>query len=189
MKELSLNILDIAQNSVTADASEICIDIDEDYAANRLRISVADNGRGMSADLLARVTDPFTTTRTTRKVGLGIPLFKQAAEMTGGSFSIESQPGRGTKTSAEFLLDSIDLMPLGDLPSTFSLLLASKQGINWRFSHRYRTQSGEQRNVEFDSKKTIEEIGEIDFSAAEIQTWMRDYFSQQQKFLYEGAQQ
>ena len=100
MKELSLNALDIAQNSVTAGATLISIDTVEEPAADLLTISVTDNGKGMSREFAERVTDPFCTTRTTRKVGLGIPLFKMAAEMAGGHFSIESEPGRGTKVTA-----------------------------------------------------------------------------------------
>ena len=102
MRELSLNVLDIAQNSVRAEASLIKIELKENTETNTLEISVSDDGKGMTPEQLERVRDPFFTTRTTRKVGMGIPLFRMAAEMTGGSFHIESTVGKGTKTSALF---------------------------------------------------------------------------------------
>ena len=100
MPELSLNILDVAKNSVTAGASLITITVAADTAADTLKIAIADNGCGMTQEQVARVTDPFFTTRTTRKVGLGIPFFKMAAELTGGSFTIDSTVNVGTTTTA-----------------------------------------------------------------------------------------
>ena len=113
MPEIALNVLDIAQNSVRAEASLIQISVDVDEAADTLTITIEDNGCGMTAEQTARVTDPFFTTRTTRKIGLGVPFFKMAAESTGGSFSIQSEPGVGTKVTAVFGLSHIDRMPLG----------------------------------------------------------------------------
>lgn len=121
MRELALNILDIAENSVKAGASLVCIDVSA--KDNLLTISVSDDGCGMDKEFLQRVTDPFTTTRTTRKVGMGIPLFKMAAEMTGGEFEIRSQKGVGTVTKASFVIDSVDRAPLGDLGETMATLL------------------------------------------------------------------
>ena len=181
MKELSLNILDIAQNSVKAGASVITVDIDEQPVHNRLSIAITDDGCGMSPEFLARVTDPFTTTRTTRPVGLGIPLFKQAAEMTGGSFTITSEPGKGTAVNAVFVYDSIDRMPLGDLPSTFVLLLGSPGDIDWRFSHRL----GEGR-YDFSVSQLRAEAGDIDTADPAIAAWLTDYFREQEENLYGG---
>ena len=112
MPELSLNILDVTQNSVTAGANLIKINISASTADDRLTISISDNGCGMTEEQVKNVTDPFFTSRTTRKVGLGIPFFKMAAELTGGSFRIESKVGEGTTTTAVFGLSSIDRMPL-----------------------------------------------------------------------------
>ncbi|MEG1427498.1 MAG: sensor histidine kinase, partial [Oscillospiraceae bacterium] len=103
MRELSLNICDIAQNSISAGASRITIAIDEDLSADRVEIFIGDNGRGMTEEQVKSVCDPFYTTRTTRPVGLGIPLFKMEAEMTGGSLSIGSKPGVGTELRAVFV--------------------------------------------------------------------------------------
>ena len=113
MEELSLHLLDLIQNSVKAGASLVEIIITE--KAGLLTIILEDNGCGMSEEFLSRVESPFTTTRTTRKVGLGIPLFKQAALMAGGDFSITSRQGEGTRLTATFELDNIDRAPMGDL--------------------------------------------------------------------------
>ena len=118
MKEISLNILDVAQNSLRANATEINILVFFDTAADRLTVSIKDNGCGMSQEFVSRVLDPFTTTRTTRRVGLGLPLFRQSALEAGGDFSIESREGKGTEVAAWFRTSHIDRMPLGDLAGT-----------------------------------------------------------------------
>ena len=119
MREISLHLLDIAENSVAADGKNISIHVHEDLFNDRLSASVIDDGRGMDAETAQQVQDPFYTTRTTRNVGLGIPLFKEAAEMAEGSFSLQSEPGKGAWLEAEFRHSHIDRMPLGDLSSTF----------------------------------------------------------------------
>ena len=182
MKELSLNILDVAQNSVTAGADKIEITVDEQPQLNSLTIKIRDNGCGMEKELLEKVTDPFTTTRTTRNVGLGLPFFKMAAVMTGGSFDIESYPGVGTTVTAVFVYDNIDRMPLGDVGATFAMLLGSKPGINWIFTLRFVRDE-----FMFDSDKIIEQTGELDFGDPEIQLWLTDYFHEQQQLLYGGT--
>lgn len=117
-RELAHHILDIAENGVTAGASLLTITVCEDRRADRLTISIADNGRGMSPELVAQVTDPWVTSRTTRKVGLGIPFFKQTAQMCDGDFHIESVVGQGTTTTATFRYSHVDRPPLGDLVGT-----------------------------------------------------------------------
>ena len=108
MEELALNILDVACNSVAAEATLIDIDVSVDTKSDKLSISVSDNGKGMSKEFLEKVTDPFATTRTTRKVGMGLPLFKMAALTADGEFAIDSETGVGTKTTASFKLSHID---------------------------------------------------------------------------------
>jgi hypothetical protein len=129
MRELSLNILDIAQNSVSANAKNINISII--CEGGFLNLTVSDDGKGMSEEFLKTVTDPFSTTRTTRRVGLGIPLLKQAAEESGGELTITSQLGVGTTTKASFKLDSIDRAPLGDIASTITSLILTKPQIDY----------------------------------------------------------
>ena len=113
MQEISLNIMDIVQNSIKAKANRIIISININANEDFLNVIIEDNGKGMSEEQLKRVNDPFFSTRTTRKVGLGIPFFKQAAECTGGSFSVDSLLGQRTVIFANFVLSHIDRMPLG----------------------------------------------------------------------------
>ena len=170
MPEISLNILDVAQNSVTAGASLIEIDVLADTAADRLETSIRDNGCGMTAEQVAHVTDPFYTTRTTRKVGLGVPFFKMAAEITGGTFRIESEKGVGTKTTAVFVLSSIDRMPLGDLAATMTSLIGPSPEID--FLLRYRR---DDRSFEMDTRQFREVLGGVSLAEPEVLAYIGDY--------------
>ena len=165
MREIALNILDIAENSVKAKAS--LIEITVTAADNILTVTITDNGTGMSKDFLEKVTDPFTTTRTTRKVGMGIPLFKDAAEMTGGSFEIESEPGRGTRVTARFVIDSIDRAPLGDISDTAVTLLGPDIDFVWVY-----TVNG--RSFTFDTREIKAELGDIPIDSPEIISFLRN---------------
>ena len=165
MREIALNILDIAENSVKAKAS--LIEITVTAADNILTVTITDNGKGMSKDFLEKVTDPFTTTRTTRKVGMGIPLFKDAAEMTGGSFEIESEPGRGTRVTARFVIDSIDRAPLGDISDTAVTLLGPDIDFVWVY-----TVNG--RSFTFDTREIKAELGDIPIESPEIISFLRN---------------
>ena len=124
MRELSLNILDIAQNSISAGASLTEIVVNENTKENTLLIGIYDNGCGMTEEQVKSVIDPFFTTRTTRKVGMGIPLFKMSCEQTGGKFTIESEKGVGTKINALYKTDSVDFTPLGDIASTIVTIVS-----------------------------------------------------------------
>jgi len=134
MPELSLNILDVVQNSVRAGATLASVEITADTAKDRLTVVISDDGCGMTPEQVERVTDPFFTTRTTRKVGLGIPFFKMAAEITGGAFRIDSRVGEGTVTTAEFVLSSIDRMPLGDIAGTMTALIGTSPEMDFVLS-------------------------------------------------------
>lgn len=165
MREIALNILDIAENSVKAKAS--LIEITVTAKDNILTVTVTDNGKGMSKDFLEKVTDPFTTTRTTRKVGMGIPLFKDAAEMTGGSFEIESELGRGTRVTARFVLDSIDRAPLGDLSDTAVTLLSPEIDFVWVYTV-------DERSFTFDTREIKAELGDIPIDSPEVISFLRN---------------
>ena len=165
MREIALNILDIAENSVKAKAS--LIEITVTAADNILTVTITDNGKGMSKDFLEKVTDPFTTTRTTRKVGMGIPLFKDAAEMTGGSFEIESEPGRGTRVTARFVIDSIDRAPLGDISDTAVTLLGPDIDFVWVYAVNGRS-------FTFDTREIKAELGDIPIDSPEIISFLRN---------------
>jgi len=123
MRDLSLHLMDIAANSLSAGATVINISLE--YKLGVLKFIISDNGKGMERELLDKVTSPFTTTRTTRKIGMGIPLLKNSAEITGGSFEIKSEPGAGTVVEADFITDSIDRIPVGDIDETMKALILS----------------------------------------------------------------
>lgn len=135
MRELALHLLDIAENSAAADASIIRIEIVEELAKDRLTLCVEDDGKGMSEEMVKRVIDPFVTSRTTRKVGLGIPLLKEAAEACNGSLTITSKLGVGTRVFVDFQRSHIDRMPLGDLSTTFLNLLIAHPAIHYIFRY------------------------------------------------------
>jgi anti-sigma regulatory factor (Ser/Thr protein kinase) len=146
VRELALHLLDIAENAVSAKANTVWIAVEEDSAADRLRMSVRDDGVGMTPEVAARVIDPFFTSRTTRKVGLGIPLLKAAAEACQGSLEIETEPGKGTLVNVEFQHSHIDRMPLGNLASTMLTLVVGSPEIRWIFQYTV-----EGKSFEFDS--------------------------------------
>ena len=131
MREISLHILDIAENSVNAGATKIEVTVIENIKNDLLFICVKDNGKGISDEKMKRIADPFITSRTTRKVGLGIPFLKAAAEACQGGLVIQSKPGEGTEIEVTFQHSHIDRMPLGDLQSTFLNLLIGYPQINW----------------------------------------------------------
>jgi anti-sigma regulatory factor (Ser/Thr protein kinase) len=136
MRELALHILDIAQNSVSAQASTVYINVSELIKEDRLRLEIRDNGKGMDQEMVRAVTDPFFTSRTNRKVGLGIPLLKAAAEACEGWLKITSRPGKGTKVVVEFTRSHIDRMPLGNLADTILSLVIGSPEIHWIFTYR-----------------------------------------------------
>lgn len=136
MRELALHLLDIVENAVSAQADTIHISVEEDHSQDRLRMVVQDNGAGMDAETAARAADPFVTGRTTRKVGLGLPLLKAAAEACQGGLSIQSELGKGTEICVTFQLSHIDRMPLGDLASTLLALVVGSPEVHWVFNYR-----------------------------------------------------
>ena len=170
LEDLSQHVLDIAENSVAARAGEISISIVEDARENLLGMAVADNGVGMSPDFLARVTDPFTTTRTTRRVGMGIPFLKQSAELCGGKFVLESREGVGTRTEADFAYDSIDRPPLGDMPSTIMALFMGHPEIDWTYTHRIDDETFVMTTAELVEALEDREL----LRTTEVGLWIRD---------------
>lgn len=178
MKELSLNILDIAQNSVKAKADTIDIILNE--KSDTLEIKIIDNGCGMKKDFLAAVADPFTTTRTTRKVGLGIPLFKLACQQTGGDLTISSRhedeypDTHGTEVSAVFYKNHLDFTPLGDVVSTVTVLIQGQPHIRWKYTHN--TEKGSV-NLDTEELKTV--LGDVPLDTFEVIMWIADYLKEQ----------
>ena len=169
MRELADNILDIAQNDIAAQASLVEIAITVSHADNRVSLLFRDNGRGMSQELLQSVAQPFTTTRKTRKVGLGLPLLQMTASMTGGSFSIESKLGEGTTVRASFGLDHIDRPPLGDVPGALYTLVLTNPDTDFLFTDDF-----DGRAFTFDTRAVRETIAPLPISHPDISAWIRD---------------
>ncbi len=163
MTELALHILDIAKNSTRANAKNVRIEVVASTTEDVLTISISDDGCGMDEKLLESVTDPFSTTRSTRKVGLGIPLFKQAAEYSGGSFSIESKLGIGTTTTASFTLSDVDRVPLGDLAATISTLIGGSPETDFQLSYSFNGKA-----YEFDTAAVREIMEGVPLSEPEV---------------------
>lgn len=178
MKEISLNILDISKNSVKAGATLTSILIDETEV--ELTLSIEDNGCGMSKEMVASVTDPFCTTRTTRPVGMGIPLLKFAAEMTEGSFNITSlsqeeyPESHGTKVVAVFNKNHIDFTPLGDVVSSITTLIQGDPNVDFLFRHT--TPKGE---VSLQTRELRSQLGDIPLDTFEIIVWISEYLKEQ----------
>ena len=168
MRELSLHLLDIAENGVSAGAQNITIMIVEDLRTDRLKLAVEDDGRGMDAAMVEQVTNPFITTRTTRKVGLGIPLLKLAAEMCDGGLTVESTPGVGTTVNVDFQRSHIDRMPLGDVVGTMLALLVGWPQVHWVL--RYRVDDEE---YVFDDAPIKEVLGDLPLSDPEVLKFLR----------------
>ncbi|MGI6784136.1 MAG: ATP-binding protein [Aminivibrio sp.] len=134
LDDLSLHILDVAENGVNAGAGKVSIEID--HRGDLLKLVVGDNGRGMDEETVKAVTNPFYTTRTERRVGLGLPFLKQLAELCEGDFSVVSAPGKGTVITASFMMSSVDAPPLGDIPSTLFTLFLGYPDVTWDYIHR-----------------------------------------------------
>ncbi|MCG8471980.1 MAG: ATP-binding protein [Desulfobacterales bacterium] len=135
MKEISLHILDVVENGIAAGGDLITILVEEAPERNILTLEVSDNGRGVSQEVQAHITDPFYTTRTTRKVGMGLSLLKAAAERCGGGFSFSSREKSGSTVVCSFLYNHIDRAPLGDMPQTFVALLAGYPDVDFNYRH------------------------------------------------------
>ncbi len=182
MRELSLNILDVAQNSITAGASLITIEVNENTVDHTLLIGIYDDGCGMSEEQVKSVIDPFFTTRTTRKVGMGIPLFKMAAEQTGGGLEIKSELGVGTRVTATFKTDSVDFTPLGDVASTVQMLITMNTDRDFLYK---LTVDGKEFIADTREIKGI--LGDVPLDTYEVSQWLKDFITENTNELYGGA--
>lgn len=184
MKELSLNILDIAQNSIKAKATRIIITLEE--TDETMRFTIEDNGCGMSKEVLAKVENPFYTTRTTRPVGMGISLLKLAAEQTGGFLEISSRwekdfpNSHGTKLTALFYKNHIDYAPLGDINSTLLILIHGSPDIDFVFKH---TVNG--KSAELDTAQLRKVLEDVPLNSPEVIQWIAEFLREQYEAIYE----
>ena len=178
MRELSLNVLDIVQNSITANANLIEIELIEEINNDILKINIFDNGKGMTDEQIKSVTDPFYTTRTTRKIGLGIPLFKMAAEMSGGSFKIESTVGVGTKIYTSYIHSSIDRMPVGNINETVSMLIRMNPDIDFVYTHTFN-----EKSYSLDTRELREQLENVPLDTPEVIDWINDYLTENDSLI------
>lgn len=181
MTELSLHILDIVQNSIAAQSSLISIIIEEDIKNDKYIIRIVDNGTGMDSETLSKVTDPFFTSRTTRKVGVGISLFKQSAEQTGGSFNIESAPGKGTSVTAIFGHSNIDRPILGDIAGTMTLLIGANQQIRFIYEHITPVS-----DFQFDTEEAKAELEGVPINHPDILRALKELIEENLKLIEAG---
>ena len=170
MNELSLYILDLTENSIHANSTLVKLTINENHDLDLLNVLIEDDGKGMDSETLARVTDPFFTTRTTRKVGLGIPLFKELCELCEGSFDIKSTVGVGTKIDAKFKLSSIDLPPIGNIVDTVYALACNEYNVDIEFSYIY-----DNKEFKFNTKDIKEILDGVPLNEPMVMNWLKDY--------------
>ncbi len=173
MKELSLHILDLVQNSIQANANSICISINENTETDLFSITITDNGKGMDTKTLELILDPFFTTKG-KKTGLGIPLLKQHAELTGGSVSIESQPGQGTKVSARFGYSHIDRQPMGDIIGTIISIVRAYPDIDLEYLHSINN-----KQISFKTKEIKTELDGVPITTPEVLTFIKEMLNEQ----------
>ena len=171
LEDLSQHILDISENSLNAGATEVSIILHNDLESGYTELEIIDNGKGMDKETALQAVDPFSTSRTTRRVGLGLPFLKQSAELCEGDFQLESKPGEGTKVKASFRIDSIDTPPPGDIPSSLVSLLVAHPDILWE----YQQISGD-LEFKFKSSEIVEILGDPEMlKLPDIATWLREY--------------
>jgi len=172
MKELSLHILDIVHNSISANATLVEIEVVENLDSDTFDICIIDNGKGMSEDTVKRVSDPFYTTRTTRKVGMGIALFKQNAEQTGGWLNISSVLGKGTKVEVHFSHSNIDRPELGDISGVLAMLITGTPNVNFRYKHKINS-----AEFEFTTLEIKEALGDVSINTPEVYGFLTEFIN------------
>jgi len=172
MRDVSLHILDIVENSLRAGASLIQIDIAADIPHDTLTVTIGDNGSGMSEEMLERVRSPFTTTRTTRKVGLGIPLFAAGCENTGGHLEIESTLGQGTKLTAVYSFGHIDRPPLGNIAESIASLVLANPQVDFVYTAR------KDETFEFDTRMIKATLDGVAITEPSVMAFIREYLEE-----------
>jgi hypothetical protein len=178
MRELSLHILDVVQNAVAAKAKNIGIHIMECKKDDYLLITIRDDGKGMSQDQVEKVMDPFFTSRTTRRVGLGMPMLKATAQACEGDVTVESAVGQGTEIRADFKMSHIDLPPLGNMISTLTTLILGSPNINFIYDH-----STDTNNFYFTTAEMKEVLGDLPFGHPEVLKWLQDFLTEGENSL------
>jgi hypothetical protein len=181
VRELSLHVLDAVENAVEAGASKIKVTIEENLETDAMVIEVLDDGRGMSQELVQRVLDPFYTTRKTRHVGLGLPLFAEACGRCEGDLTIQSEIGKGTRIRATFRHSHIDRAPLGDMPTALLAILLSERRVDLDYTHRVNSQE-----FQFDSSVIRKELGNIPLAHPKVRNWLSEVLREGEASLPPG---
>lgn len=177
-----MHIIDMVQNCVEAGGTQVSLIINENITANKLTITIIDNGRGIPHEMLTELTSPFVTTRTTRKVGLGIPLLDMVSRQSGGKLTINSTVGQGTTISADFEYHHLDRPPLGDIVGTLKVLVVGYyEKINFNYQHIYNDQE-----FEFSTAELKEALGDISFSQPEVLGWLSEFLTSNISILKGG---
>jgi len=170
MEDISLFVLDLVQNSIAAEARIVIIEIIECKQDKCLSLTIEDDGKGMDEFLMSKVTDPFFTTRTTRKVGLGLPFAKAAAQGCEGSFAILSEKGKGTKVTIIFKTNHLDCPPFGSMDQTLAALISANTNVD--FVYKHLTQKG---TFNFDTRIVKSELRGVRIDAFEVFEWILSY--------------
>ena len=163
MEDLSLHILDIAENSVKAQAKLITIAIEESKEKDLLTVYIMDDGQGMNEETKAKALDPFFSTKKERRIGLGLSLLKEAALTANGRFSLESEPNRGTEVTATFQASHIDTKPLGDIPQTLITLIVGNPAVDLRYRHKT-----DESEYVLDTKEIKSQLNGIPINSPEV---------------------
>lgn len=182
MKDLSLHLMDIVQNSISAKASEICISLTADEKADILTMRIADNGEGIEESLLKNITSPFATTRKTRRAGMGISLLKASSNMAGGDLEIYSKRFEGTTLEASFKISHIDRLPLGDIAETIVTLIMANPDIEFELDL-----SNKKDCFNFSTKEAKKQLKEVSITQFEVLIWIRDYINNGIKIIFGGV--
>lgn len=182
MLDLSLHLMDIIQNSLKAGATRIDVCVAAEPADDCLTMTVRDNGCGMARSLLERAVDPFTTTRQTRTVGLGLPLLRDQCELTGGCLTLASEPGAGTTVQAVLGLSSIDRLPIGSISETMTLLVLADPAVDYRVT--LRSPAG---TMVLDWADLRGQLGDVPLNAPEVIEWLSSYLDEQHMHIFGGV--
>ena len=182
MKDLSMHIIDIVQNSIEAGATAIKLLITEDTSKDEFTIEIADNGRGMDEETIAKVIDPFFTTRKTRRIGLGVPLLKAAAERCDGRLALDSSPGKGTHVTALFRHSHIDRAPLGNIIDAVINLVVGSPELDFFFCHKINGQE-----ITFDAKELREQLEDVPLNNPAVVGWIKKYLTENYKDISDNT--
>ena len=184
MKDLSLHVMDILQNSIAAEADTIEINIGVNITEDVLSIKIIDNGRGMDSEFLKSVSSPFITTRTTRSVGLGIPLLKMLCDMAEGNFVIESEVNKGTIVLATFKINHVDRLPLGDIPETIMTIISAYPNLKELVMV---LNCNDNKNFVFKLSEIKKAIGSVSINNIDVLIWIKEYLAEQILIIFGGV--